>query len=507
MAPGVRWPKAVDYQTALQNPALCFNDPALQRGAVATDSLGLPLAVSGNVAVVFHLRRAQGDVALRCFTRQRAAEAMQRRYEALQAHRGLSHLPALVPSRFRPAEMLVGGQRYGLVEMDWVQGRHLHRFVAEHRGEAGVLHTLADQWRILMARLRTARIAHGDLADGNVLIDQRGRLRLIDYDAAYVPALRAAPPGELGKPNYQHPERLRPDGPDYGYYAENMDAFPALVVYLSLRALANDSTLWDRYHTGENLLFVQRDYEHPGYAPLWSDLRSGGDPEVRTLTDVLERFCRAPLAHLPDLEDALRGRAPRPMQARAEVVAEAGGGEEQAPLPARRLPDRPAQPSSQRTRAAGAGFFRRGRRRAAGLGVVAVLAAVVALWGSRSAPGPGEQSAPAQQQVVAVAPAELAGFYTGYATMLDGTREALALTLAPPDTAYADGDVRLPYSINWKSHQSGGIGHYNAATGHLDLENHYELYVASAGNDEVVLASLARQESGPVVKVNKRKRL
>ena len=57
MFAAARWPTAVDYQTALQTPALCFNDLALKQGTVLTDPLGLPLAATGNVVVVETERR------------------------------------------------------------------------------------------------------------------------------------------------------------------------------------------------------------------------------------------------------------------------------------------------------------------------------------------------------------------------------------------------------------------------------------------------------------------
>ncbi len=498
MASGTRWPSAVDYQTALQIPQLCFIDPALQQGEVVTDGFGLPLAASGNVVVVFRMKLDGGDVALRCFTRQGALAALQRRYEALHAHLERYHFPALVESRYLPEALLVGGQPYPVVVMQWVRGRHLHRFVARHLKDADVLHALADRWRILMAQLRAAHIAHGDLSDGNVLVDRQGQLRLIDYDAAYVPALRDEPPGELGKPHYQHPERLRADGPAYGYYAENVDAFSALVVYLSLRALADDPARWRRYHAGENLIFVQADYEHPGYSPIWQDLRGSRDDEVRALAGVLEGFCRAPLDALPDLEEALRETAPRPLTNRLPALEQAPEAPpvQEPPAPPRPMaPKRPASPP------------RRRRRLAAALSLAAALVALVAFVLLPGGAAPAGREAPAPAPVVAPAPEELAGFYTGYATLLDGSREALVLTIAPPDSGSAGPEVRLPYAINWTSHQSGGIGRYNVETGHLDLENHYELYVAFAGEDKVVLASPEQRQQRPLVQVNKRKTL
>ena len=162
MSAAVRWPTAVDYQTALQTPALCFNDLALKQGTVLTDHLGLPLLATGNVVVVFRMRLTEGDVALRCFTRKAAFETLAHRYRVLNLHLEPATSPALMPCIYRSHEILVEGVRYPVVQMPWRPGLHLHRYVERHLHEPGVLHALADQWRILMAQLRAARFAHGD---------------------------------------------------------------------------------------------------------------------------------------------------------------------------------------------------------------------------------------------------------------------------------------------------------------------------------------------------------
>ena len=211
-----RWPTAVDYQTALQTPALCFNDPALKQGTVLVDTLGLPQVATGNVVVVFRMDLPRGTTALRCYTREVSSETLTRRYMALNKVLRTGLVPAVVPCRYRPDEILVGGTRYPVVQMPWVPGVHLHRYIEKNLHQPDVLNALADQWRRVMAQLHAAGFAHGDLSDGNVLVDDRGAIRLIDYDAAFVSTLKGMPPREVGKPNYQHPGRLDPEGQDYG---------------------------------------------------------------------------------------------------------------------------------------------------------------------------------------------------------------------------------------------------------------------------------------------------
>ena len=512
MASGASWPTAVDYQAALQVPALCFQDPALKCGTITTDALGLPLAATGNVVAVFRMHRDGRDVALRCYTRPADFAALERRYAALEGLAEHIHLPALAPSRFRREEMLVGGERYGLVEMDWVPAQHLHRFIAERLGQAGTLHGLADQWRILVARLQTIRLAHGDLSDGNVLVDDRGRFRLIDFDGIFLPALADVPSGELGKADYQHPERLDASAPGYGHYADNADAFAALVIYLSLRAVAEDPSRWHRYHTGENLIFEAEDFRQPGERPLWQDLDASRDAEVRRLAGVLAEFCQMPVAELPILEEALRRRPsgrlrPAPQKpASAErpgsdlppapkwlaVLQEQPAAEEPAAMPVPPLED-DVPPSWWR------------RRRLASLSAAVVVALVIGVVWISGGRVQHAQSASPPEPVRHLAPAELVGFYTGYATNEEGAREPIALTLDAPRSGEAGAPVLFAYSINWKVYQTAGAGYYDQRTGRLTLDDHYELYVAAATDEEMILASTDHDGPEPLFQVRRRR--
>ncbi len=502
MSAAVRWPTAIDYQTALQTPSLCFDDPILRQGTVLTDHLGHPLAATGNVVVVFRMRLAEGDVALRCFTRKASFETLARRYHALNRRLKQIDVPAFAPCTYRPDEILVAETRYPVVEMPWRPGLQLHRYVERHLHEPGVLHALADQWRILMNQLSTARIAHADLADGNVLVDERGRIHLIDYDAAFAPGLEDDPPQEVGKPNYQHPNRLLPDSPDYGYYAENVDAFAALAIYVSLRALADDADRWRCYHTGENLIFEQEDYQHPGYTPIWLDLRSSQSDEVKRLVKVLESFCRASVADLPNLEDAVKGRTLRRREGAPKAASLA---EDKAPVPLKRETNAPTEANDEPAPEAR-------RDLTAPLrtlylpALVAVLVLALVLVVSRGGQADEPMHTVSLASPSAHVPAEaLPGFYTGYATSLDGDREPMALIIDSLDAHPDSAEARFVYSVNWKAHHVDGTGHYNKATGYVDLESHYVLYIARATADEVVLASLSHREQRPLVLVNKRR--
>jgi hypothetical protein len=155
----------------------------------------------------------------------------------------------------------------------------------------------------MLAALEEAGIAHGDLQHGNALVaegeDEKPKLHLVDYDTTFVPALDGKKSPEVGHRNYQHPDRTEDD------FGPHLDRFPGLAVYVALRALARRPGLWDRYDTGENLLFRTADLYDPGASPLFAELDKI-DPLADEVRALYAACHRAPEA-LPSLEDVRSG--------------------------------------------------------------------------------------------------------------------------------------------------------------------------------------------------------
>ncbi len=99
------------------------------------------------------------------------------------------------------------------------------------------LKKLSDQWLNLVIGLQQLKIAHGDLQHENIIVS-KGELRLVDYDGFFVPSLSSKIAIELGHPHYQHPLRRNSD------FNLSIDNFSALVIYISLKALSIDISLW-----------------------------------------------------------------------------------------------------------------------------------------------------------------------------------------------------------------------------------------------------------------------
>jgi hypothetical protein len=298
----VPYPIPSDYQEALQFPDAAFLDPELAAGLVATNTLGLPQPVTGAFAAVFDVETSSGRFAVRCFLSDDPNRGA--RYAALSRHLRSVSLPALAPFEYQERGVRVGESVYPLVKMPWVEGESLESFVGRHHEDARAMLAVRGAWEALMGQLEAAHVAHGDLQHGNVLVsssDLAIDLVLIDFDAMWVPALRSRHSPEVGHRNYQHPDRTERD------VGRSVDHFPALVVYTALAALTGAPDLWNRFSTGENLLFQAADFFDPEGSPLFETLN--GMATMRPLSDALRRACYLHPAAVPSLGAVLSGEA------------------------------------------------------------------------------------------------------------------------------------------------------------------------------------------------------
>ncbi|WP_103018867.1 hypothetical protein [Salinibacter altiplanensis] len=296
------YPPPSEYQEALQAPAVAFADSELQNGTPRTNALGLPQPVTGSFAAVFPMTTDAGRrYAVKCFLAEMPDQ--QARYEAVaEVLEGIDH-DAFVEFAYQPEGISVRGEAYPLLKMKWAEGIPLNRFAEKHLDRPGVLDRLAEAWAGLMADLESMDLAHGDLQHGNVLVETAGealRLRLVDYDTMYVPALKGRASAEVGHRNYQHPDRTDAD------FGPALDCFSGLVIYTALRACAVRPELWDEYDTGENLLFRDADFYAPEESPLFGAL--GEIEPLRALSDALRTACYVEPADVPPLPAVRDGR-------------------------------------------------------------------------------------------------------------------------------------------------------------------------------------------------------
>ena len=296
------WPGVAEFSSAIQNPGQCFADWELTRGQIAAyekgGRAGMPVVSSGNFAAVYRITCDNRDYAVRCFTR--AVHDQEERYTQLD-----TFLKDTLPQSFVEFEYLERGIRvvgdwYPVVKMEWVDGTPLDKFVRDNLGTPAVFRNTAARWRGAVSEIRGLDIAHNDLQHGNVMVRRDRSIRMVDYDAMYLPQYDGQSSPENGHQNFQHPRKTP------AHYNANIDHFPALVIYVSLLALAADPGLFDKFYNDDNLLFKKSDYVDPGSSECFRILRNNPDDTVRQLIDRLEQFCAVPVDRVPRLEELLR---------------------------------------------------------------------------------------------------------------------------------------------------------------------------------------------------------
>ncbi|WP_219506789.1 hypothetical protein [Nonomuraea ceibae] len=291
-----RFPSGSDYVEALQNPGLCFLDTTLRSATLQTDKLGRPKPISGNFASVFSVQTSAGKrYAVKCFTRD--VPDQERRYRAVSDH--LRPLPNRWKMGFDylPSGIMVLGQRYPILRMEWIEAISLIRWIEDHLNDQAALFGLAGRFADLATDLHEAGVAHGDLQHGNLLVAADGTLKLVDYDGMYVPALNGFAATERGHRHYQSPNRT---GTDFG---PELDRFSIWLIYLSLIAVALDPTLWQILHDrgGEHLLLTDEDFADTRASTRMAALVGHQMDDINRLATFVGDLASRPLSVLPPL--------------------------------------------------------------------------------------------------------------------------------------------------------------------------------------------------------------
>ena len=297
------WPSARYFTEAIQCPSVCFSHPLLRGTLPAVDRLGMPLVTSGQFAYVYKLKSMRGgdDFAVRCF-RGYLGDRDQR-YRAIQEHLLAAPVSYLSEFSYAPEGILVGGQRFPILFMKWIDGPTLDLYIGEMLHRPDVLLHLSEEWLRLLNALQASGIAHGDLQHGNIIVEH-GQLRLVDHDGIFVTKMTGWTASEVGHQHYQHPRR------NAQHFDAKLDRFSSLVIYLSLLSLAEQPDLW-REHHDENLLFTKTDFANPEASSLFKKIKELG-PEHARLADVLASAATGPPTNVPCLLDLVKARSTLP---------------------------------------------------------------------------------------------------------------------------------------------------------------------------------------------------
>ena len=245
---------------------------------------------SGGFAVVFpaskdhdFLNNQLPDKALRFFMGK-----TPRHYSSITSFLSQNSHPSLVEGKLFPKAMeLMDGERVDMMEMDFVNGLTLDVYVDQvvSSGQSADLAGTAEVLRRTVNELMELGFYHGDLSHSNVMIGNDGSLKLIDYDSVFlnVSGVNNPSSGEAGNQYFQHPSRRNTR------FTRGEDVyFSALVIYVSLHAIAKEPGLWKFHDEDTNLIFEPKDLNSTN-TELWRKIDSlSFDQEIEACVATLK---------------------------------------------------------------------------------------------------------------------------------------------------------------------------------------------------------------------------
>lgn len=247
---------------------------------------GEPLFYTGGFKMVFILEKGSKKWSFGVW--HTGFTQKKERFKKISKYIEKQKLPYFVDFIYDENGLLVNGELVDTIRMEWLEGDLLKDYIEKNLNDKTKLKKLADNFLKMCEDLHDNKISHGDLQHGNILIDNQGNIKLIDYDSICVPDIEGHTELVWGLRGYQHPSRL----------AENTnsslkaDYFSELIIYLSLIAIAENPQLWTTFNIEktEVLLFDNEDFSNLKNSKIYSELKNIHSGLIDSLLDILEKY-------------------------------------------------------------------------------------------------------------------------------------------------------------------------------------------------------------------------
>jgi len=289
----MKYPLSTEYQTSVKYCDRFVLDPILSKGYPQNTKFGL-LMYSGGYTRVFPITVGTKKYALRCWIAE--VHEAEYRYEQLKHYIHNRQLTYFVPFDYIQKGILVNGNVYPILRMEWAEGNDLKSFIQKNLNNPDILRRAANTFLKMTKTLHKHKIAHGDLQHENIIVQNvQNNLEfiLIDYDSLYIPNFASMPDHIVGLPAFQHPNRIK--NAHQAKASEKVDYFSELVIYVTLLALSERPDLWDifKVDTADGLIFTQLDYENPDKSNAFS-LLDHLSHSICVGLKMLKSYCKQP---------------------------------------------------------------------------------------------------------------------------------------------------------------------------------------------------------------------
>jgi serine/threonine protein kinase len=279
----MNYPLILEYRKSIKSAKVNFNQ--LCNLEPVLDNQGNPVMYIGEISVVFKMRdKGTGKFyAVKCFLKDQPDRSENYRMIAEELDPVSSTF--LTQFKYLNKELLVHSAsihdvNFPVLVMDWVKGEPLGQYIRRNIGNRYALEMLVYQFSRLAIWLLPQPFAHGDLNPDNIMVHKDGTLVLVDYDGMYVPAMQGRKARELGSPDFRHPARSETT------FNEHIDDFSLVSILLSLKLIAKDATLLDKYGASDRLLFSKVDYRDLTKCQLLKNIFPSEDTEVNVLVSL-----------------------------------------------------------------------------------------------------------------------------------------------------------------------------------------------------------------------------
>ncbi|MGJ1502070.1 protein kinase domain-containing protein [Sphingobacterium multivorum] len=273
-----------DIITAIKNSETFLRVPELQGAKPRLNKNGSPFAFVGGFNMVFQLEHQNKKWAFRVWHVPMGEHT--NRYRKISKYLSEKKLPYFADFIYEEKGILVNGNLLDTIRMEWLEGKLLKEYLEENLGNKNKLTKLANDFLEMCKTVRENKISHGDLQEGNILIDRNGNIKLVDYDSICIPEIEGQKELVTGLKGYQHPSRFKA-----GKASLKADYFSELVIYLSILALSENSNLWNKYQVKDTqyLLFTETDFEDFANSEIYNDLQKLSN-SIKSLTRILNSY-------------------------------------------------------------------------------------------------------------------------------------------------------------------------------------------------------------------------
>lgn len=276
-------PSISDILDSVSVPTL-IKDEVIRNGNFEKSSHGV-IYYSGGFTVVFPVYVKRQKWAFRCWHTEMGN--VRKRFKIISDYINQLNSSYFCNFYYCDSGLIVGGKVFPTTRMDWVNGETINQYISKNANNKGLMQSLGDKFLRMTDSLHKHHIAHGDLQHGNIIITDKGDIKLVDYDSLFVPGLEGESDIITGKAEFQHPKRNQ-----LKITSEKLDYFSEIVIYLSILAIAEDHSIINEFSIDDSLLFQSADWNNFESSRIYKRLCELKSDDITLLLGILCDYLR-----------------------------------------------------------------------------------------------------------------------------------------------------------------------------------------------------------------------